>query len=186
MHREDYCPNERIIDRVVLLWANALRNPRFDNGDHSLAGAMAAGLTSMLPNNSDNETLITFARELKSRLMVQFTEPPYRDGGKPYTHWVTSLEVDYDPCNVLRESASAAGLKTKFPWKTHMRFWSDHIYFSQGYAAEGVYHYPASEDRWVVTSLYGARRDIDALAQFAEDGGEAPFFRLEATSALTV
>jgi hypothetical protein len=184
MSREDYSPNERIIDRVVFLWASALRKPKFDNGDNSMAGGMAGVLASMLPNNSDDETLAAFSRELKSRLMVQFTEPPYRKDQKPYTHWITDLEVDYGPCNVLAEAANAAGLKTQFPWKTRMTFWIDHLYFSQGYAAGRIYHYPASDDRWVVTSLYGDECDVAALVQFAESGAEAPFFRLEAASEL--
>jgi hypothetical protein len=187
MSRDEYQPNERIIDRVVYLWIRALRMPVYDNGDHSAAGVFSQILAGSLPNNSTDETLTAFGRELKSRLMVQRTEKPYREGADPYTHWVTSLEVDYDPDAVLYESAQAVGLKTKFPWKTRMHFYDDYVQFSEGYAAESFYHYPVPGGRWLVTTIRGGKQDIDYLLRFAQSEGELPlypFYALETEAAI--
>lgn len=178
MSRNEYTPNERIIDRVCFLWSAALENPKFDNGDTTGSSAFAAGMAAMLPRNSTDDVLANFRKELKAILMEEFTEPP-RAGGEPYVHWVTDLACDYGPCNALRTAAERAGLKTQFPWKTRMGFDERSIHFGEGYAAPYMYHYPAGDGQWVVTSLRGEHSDVDALVRFAEDGGRAPFFRVE-------
>jgi hypothetical protein len=182
MSRNEYTPNERIIDRVCMLWSAALENPRYDNGDTTGGSGFAAGMAAMLPRNSTEDVLARFRQELKAILMDKFTEPPFRAGGEPYVHWVTDLACDYGPCNALRTAAERAGLKTQFPWKTRMGFDEHSIHFGEGYAAPYIYHYPASADRWVVTSLRGEPSDIDALVKFAEEGGRAAFFRVDAAS----
>jgi len=177
MSRASYTPRERIIDRVVHLWIGALRAPKYDNGDRTGGSALAAGLTARMPKNNDEETLARFGDELKARLMKPFTFKPYIDAQR--TAWVTELRVDYDPCQPLADAASAAGLKMAFPWKTSMYFDENYVQFIEGYGAEGVNHYPAAYDEWVVTTLRGSEKDIAALVAFVETGARADFFKVE-------
>lgn len=56
-----------------------------------------------------------------------------------------SLAVDYGPCLELAEPANAAGIDaSRFPWKTHMAVYPDHVVASLGYGAssELVWHAP--------------------------------------------
>jgi hypothetical protein len=132
----DYTPDERVIDRVVSLWIGALRDPKYDNGDTTGGSAISAAVVSCRSKNNDDATLARFGAELKKRLMNQFTTPPSREGGEPYTRWITSLGVDYGPDAVLSEAAKAAGLKMEFPWKTRMSFSTDNVNFREGYGAD--------------------------------------------------
>ncbi len=68
-----------------------------------------------------------FKSELKDRLR----------GCNEFVH----LDVDYDPCKILRESAKAADISisiTSFPWKTNMCFEDGKIMVSRGYRAPYV------------------------------------------------
>jgi hypothetical protein len=175
----DYTPDERVIDRVVSLWIGALRDPKYDNGDTTGGSAISAAVVSCRSKNNDDATLARFGAELKKRLMNQFTTPPSREGGEPYTRWITSLGVDYGPDAVLSEAAKAAGLKMEFPWKTRMSFSTDNVNFREGYGALDVFHYPMPEGGWLTTTLSGSKEDVAALVRYAADAQQGDFFRIE-------
>jgi hypothetical protein len=182
MSREEYIPNERIVDRAVSLWVGALHKPNYNNGGGA-ESFMASALASMLPKNNDEETLARFGVELKKLLMEG--EVKQYGGGDPYTHHATYLSVDYGPDGTLRAAADAAGLKMEFPWKTSMHLWTGYVQFSMGYGNRGLYHYPLSGGKWLLTTLAGAPEHVQGLCELAEkmlaDGFPCPtFYQIEA------
>jgi hypothetical protein len=164
----DYTPNPRIVDRAVELWVDLLRSPVYDNGDETLAGVMSQCLVQGIPRNNDEETLARFAIELREILLSPLQwESDGWDGKKTcYTTLFQDLDVDYGPNTPLTEAARRSGLKMEFPWKTHMRLREKYLTFAVGYRAPTSYHYPLSDGRWFVTSLYGD--DIEKLIRLIE------------------
>ena len=170
---------DNIIDRACELWVRAMRAPIYDNGDKSPQGLLAEALVASLPRNSDEPVLAKFRQELKRILSEPFTYEPFREGADPWVARVDSLLVDYHPDQPLRTAAERAGLKTEFPWKTSMHLEHGVVSFRQGYGAHTVYHYPLDSGLWLVTTLRGADRDVDALLDFARSGQRADFFIVE-------
>lgn len=183
MRNREYVPNERIIDRVVEMWIRALSSPKYDNGDTSASGGFSMVLASLIPKNNDPDHLRAFGVALKELLMNKFACDKEPHENEPYTTWIRNLSVDYAPDMVLFRAAKIADLKMEFPWKTNMSFYGDCIYFAQGYGALGIYHYPLSGDRWLLTTLHGEKEDISAFIRFVESGvvpfGQMPFIRIE-------
>lgn len=183
MSREEYVPNERIVDRAVSLWINALRKPKYNNGG-GIESVMASARASMIPKNNDEDTLTRFGVELK-KLLMEGQVKQYGQG-EPYTRFATYLGVDYGPDDTLSDAADAAGLKMQFPWKTSMHMWTGHVQFSVGYGERGLYHYPLSNGKWLLTTLNGAPEHIKGLCELAEnllaDGLACPaFYQIEAS-----
>lgn len=162
----DYKPNPRIIDRAVQWWIQALSAPKYDNlGDDSresfksqVTNRFAGALAAKLPKNNTPDVLEKFGQALRAVLMT-----PKENGYTP-----NYLSVDYGPDEHLSEAATAAGLKMQFPWKTHMFLADDYFSVSCGYAAPDDYHYPLSEDRWLVVKLSG--KDIPKIIALVEAG----------------
>jgi hypothetical protein len=175
--REEYVPNERIVDRAVYLWLKALRKPQYNNGG-GLESFMASGIASMLPKNNDEQTLARFGAELKTLLMSG--EVSQYGNGESFTHYQTYLGVDYHPDKTLSTAAEAAGLKMEFPWKTSMHLWTNYVQFSLGYGNRGLYHYPLSNGKWLLTTLTGAPEHVTGLCELAEsrlsEGAPCPIF----------
>lgn len=180
---------ERIYDRVAKLWADMLRNPRFDNGDSSANGAMALGLASVGNTRRQNDAEFSakvdrfetiLADRLKFLAAHDGEEMPESEWEvyshitfKKY-HKVTHLDCDYDPDRTLEWAALQAGFanvaKTLFPWKTNMSFYDSlgAIALSAGYAAEDVYHYPLSDGKWLLCNLRG--NDMPSIIAAVEAG----------------
>lgn len=163
--------SERMAERAAELWKRMLRNPKYDalggtgSPREKQSMGMASAMAHMLPSNATEDLLDKFAVELKKRLLDASVNFYQR----------SSLCVDYGPDATLAESATAVGLKMEFPWKTHMRVGEDHISFSCGYGAEIVNHYPLSDDRWLLTTLYGS--DIGKVIEYVQGG--KPEFMIE-------
>lgn len=117
--------NEEQKEVAVTWWANAIANPKFDNGDPSLAGGMSMMLAMDLKESISEYKIGKFKEELKKKL-----------GDGKVVRW--GLNVDYGPDRTLYEAMSAASiLTTNAPWKTNMRFGDDgSISVSYGYGAE--------------------------------------------------
>ncbi len=172
-----YVPNERIVDRAVHLWKEALAAPVYRNtrpGERDFGSVLACGMAAMLPKNNTADVLNAFGEELKKRLMAPI------ERGADRVWYETSLGVDYGPDKVLGEAAEAAGLKMEFPYKTNMHLYTDRLSFSVGYGAPAAFHHPMADGRWVVSTLHGSETDDAALVRFAEAGNTAEFFRIEA------
>lgn len=170
----NYQPNERIVDRAVHLWVQMLGDPKYDNlGPNSLeppdsfiANKMAAAISSQLPRNNTPEVLARFGAELKKLLMGPTKWKS--DYGGEYEQTIDYLGVDYQPDRALALAAERAGLVMKFPWKTTMHLRGDTLSVSCGYGAAHVYHYPLTNDRWLVTTLYGD--DMPKIIALVEGG----------------
>jgi len=165
---KSYKPNEKIVDRAVEIWKRLLRNPKYDNlgkdmrdctFEDAMPNLMASVLTAKLPSNATPEVLDKFGKALKRRLLTT---------DEKYGFYIASLHVDYDPDRTLRDAADEVGLKMQFPWKTNMHIHESCVAVGDGYAAPFVYHYPLSNNRWLMTTLYGT--DIDKVIKLVEEG----------------
>lgn len=162
----DYTPNELILNRAAKWWADALRNPKFDNlgdGPASAQERMTSGLAGMMASSihktPTDQNLEKFQKELAKSLATP------RGSG----FFEQSLHVDYGPDQILANAATAAGLeKIQFPWKTGM--WIDSNSFSvrYGYGAASLFFYPLTGGRWLTTYLSG--QDIGKVIEAVEAG----------------
>ena len=156
---------ERIINRVVKIWIDLLKDPKYDNGDKSFSGFMASSMADKISKNNNKEILEKFGKELKKILCDKNIE----DYKKTY------LNVDYHPCEVLSDAANKAGLKMKFPWKTNISYEDDYVRTSIGYQSETTYHYPIENNKWLITTLCGS--EIDKVIEYVNGG--KPKFKVE-------
>jgi hypothetical protein len=105
-------------------WAEALRDPRFDNGDgNGLAGVMAMMAARAAPPITDDQI-----ERFKETLIKAMQSPGFYG----------RLAVDYDPDATLAAAAQSAGIsarKTAFPWKTRMRITAHEVTVAAGYGA---------------------------------------------------
>lgn len=115
---------------AVNWWANAIANPKFDNGDDSIAGGMALLLTMMVNSKSSigKEQIGIFKKELAEIIVAQM---------KSSWNGECCLGVDYHPDMLLYNAAQKAGINDDmgFPWKTNMCISKDKVSVSAGYAA---------------------------------------------------
>lgn len=166
MRDTSYNPTERTAKRAAELWKSMLEQPKFDNGDNSFQGGMAAAMATMIPTNTTTELLDAFAEKLVERIMTPSErDPEYFDSA--------NLCVDYGPCPALAESAEAVGLKCQFPWKTNMWVHANDLSLRHGYGAETVYHYALENGKWLVTTLAGS--EIEAIKKYVVDGTPLEF-----------
>lgn len=117
-------------------WRKAVERPKFDNGDSSAQGGLAAGLATLNSRKRapTPEQLDTFEARLAWVLEHDFTD------------WI--LSVDYGPDPTLAETAVVAGIADdRFPWKTTM--WVDRergtLRVRHGYGAPIETIYPPQE-----------------------------------------
>jgi len=121
--RQEKLTDEQI-KKATEWWANAISNPKFDNGDPSEAGGMAMMLALINKETVENDRIelfkAIFAIALKS---------------DPDARW--GIHCDYGPCSILAEAMKDAGISTSnAPWKTNMNFEDDKVFVSYGYGAE--------------------------------------------------
>lgn len=171
---KEYVPNERIVDRACALWVQMLRNPKYDNGDNSYAGAITQTLAHMVrvAKPTPLDAIDRFGVELKKILMapLEWEAKAYKEGEPPtkYTSLFNYLSVDYGPDIPLSTAAKRAGLEMEFPWKTSMSLREEYLSLGYGYGAAYVYHYPLSGDRWLETTLSGD--DMHKIIELVEGG----------------
>ncbi len=117
--------NEQI-EAAVNWWANAIRNPKFDDGDDGSGGGMAmmmATLARKSPNEDEIEAFkVALAEELCSNENVAYL----------------GLSCDYGPDGTLADALQKAGMDVSLPWKTNMNFRDGKVSVSHGYRAEYV------------------------------------------------
>lgn len=146
-----------ILERAAHIWAESLRQPKFDNGDPlSLAGAMA----HQLAGAATDEQITLFKTKLFERLKFlrdhegEETGELSKHGHNKY-HLPYHVGCDYGPDAVLAWAAHEAGVDAKLlSWKSDVYINEDHVSASFGYGAPHVYHFPA-EGRWLVCKLHG-------------------------------
>ena len=120
------------IEKAINWWGEVITNPKFDNGDKSSNGLLCLALASsaqdkMAPNK---EKIEKFKINLRKALEME--------KANDYMHF-HGLHTDYDPDEILADSASKAGISDmNFPWKTHMWFRDGKVTVAYGYAAQPV------------------------------------------------
>lgn len=192
--REREYPSDLIIRRGAFIWARAMHNPQFDNGDNSLAGAFGQGLASTNATFAATKAgdipskIAAFESELVAHLlhvrandgqpMNEADAEWYRatirnDKETPTYWWSSSLSTDYNPDAALTYAADKSGLpRNMFSWKSRVWLHDGFVSSSFGYGAGDVYHYPLDDGRWLITDLRcGARdSDIEKIKSAAIDG----------------
>ena len=109
-------------------WANAIRSPKFNNGDTSRNGDIGAMLASLL--NAGTPVTVAQADAFELALVEILMEDVQ-------TYPRFSLYVDYGPDETLATAARNAGITSTrcFPWKTSMHISEDRVEVSEGYGA---------------------------------------------------
>jgi len=119
------------IDVAIGWWAKVIQDPKFDNGDSSMAGGMGLMLAEMTKTNVTDKQLQIFANRLRSLLTSD--DSIEREG----------LNCDYGPCEILRVAMDEACIPlTQAPWKTNMNLRDGKVKVSYGYAAPLLQLYP--------------------------------------------
>ena len=132
--------HEKIAQAAAEWWANALKNPSFDNGESSAGGQPLAGLLALMgsPSHSD-ECLEAFTASLAERIEAELASGRYNSFG-------FRIGVDYHPDPMLAEAAAEAGLESNglstFPWKTCMLIENGIVEVSAGYGSPMKQIYP--------------------------------------------
>lgn len=114
---------EKQIKLAIDWWAEKVSRPKFDNGDNSLQGGMAAGMAMLLAKPTNDEQIKIFKIELAN--LLRTTERARYIG----------LHVDYHPEQMLADAMEKAGItEENAPWKTNMNFKDDGtVWVSYGY-----------------------------------------------------
>jgi len=113
------------ISKAVEWWGNAIRSPKFDNGDNSDQGGMTMMLAHLASSkhNPTDEQIETFKKNLEE-LMKNDRCDISRFG----------LFCDYGPDATLGEAAKKSGIsELVFPWKTGMWFRDGKVVVQHGY-----------------------------------------------------
>lgn len=115
---------------AVNWWANALQNPKFDNGDDTATPDSMAFLMRMLVNEKHKITddqLNLFKKSLADKLLSSLESSSSIYFG-----------VDYHPDKILYDAAETAGIDDDmgFPWKTSMNVSAEEVSVSAGYGAD--------------------------------------------------
>lgn len=115
---------------AVNWWANAIVNPKFDNGDDNTAEKMTLLLAMMVNSKSaiSKEQIDIFKKELADIIVAQME-----------SSWngECRLGVDYHPDMLLYNAVQKAGIDDDmgFPWKTNMCISKDKVSVSAGKTA---------------------------------------------------
>ena len=104
-------------------WANAMRSPKFDDGDPSETGVMAMLMATVAAGDPPGEEKFQeFAKELENRIV--------EDNPR-------SIGVVHGPDIIIGESMQKAGISLdRAPWKTTMIFGDDDVRVAHGYGAD--------------------------------------------------
>jgi len=151
--------NSILVGRLVTLWRRRLINstnvahaPTSTLTEQDILGMGLMALVKAHAGTPEDTQLVLFGEKLTELLS---TPQPYRHN--PHAkHMVTRTCVDYNPDECLGAAADAAGIDhICFPIKTEIWLEDNCVGVSNGYAGEYMYHYPLSNDAWLITSLRG-------------------------------
>jgi hypothetical protein len=127
-------------------WRDAMRNPKFDNGDNSPTGGMTMAMALMGRKTHPVEVLDKFEAALRRNIVARINE---RKGWCPespgWCSYARTLSVDYNPDAVLSDSLAESGESpglTSLPWKTVMWINPGEVKVACGYRAPPVTIYP--------------------------------------------
>ena len=113
------------IETAVTWWIEALKYPKFDNGDDSDIGMHTMMLATIASPKVDESQVIDFGNSLQKSLSEA-------------DDFFLGIGVDYNPDRILSLALEAGEIKasiTSLPWKTYMTFNNDGVQVSCGYGA---------------------------------------------------
>jgi hypothetical protein len=91
-----------------------------------------------------------------------------------FERWGVSLDVDYGPCMMLTNAATAAGVDgSRFPWKTNMRVTAQYVTVSAGYRAG--HRLVWASDEWLANRPMCSTQDWDESEPYRDDYHGEPF-----------
>lgn len=116
---------------AVNWWANAIVNPKFDNGDDSTSAGMAFLMAMMVnsKNSITKEQIAIFKKVLADEIVSTIESSSWNRQ--------CNLSVDYHPDMLLLTAGQKAGIDDymSFPWKTIMSISAEKVSVSAGYGA---------------------------------------------------
>ncbi len=128
-HIEGNYPEYVIV--AVNWWANAIRHPKFDNGNNDASEIKTRMLTQMVNAKSKiTQWQIEKFKQTLAKKILQIIENSQKQK--------CIISVEYEPDDTLYASAKEAGIKEteSFPWITHMTITPKKVSVSEGYNAE--------------------------------------------------
>lgn len=137
---------EKEIKAAVDWWGEAIKSPKFDNGDKSDTGAMTTIMMTLASGDRpSDEQIQEFKQEYAKLLKFSFAgcwylDDPSRGAG------LRCQGVDYHPHGEMLQAAEKAGISPKrFPIKTNMWVDPGRVTVSYGYGAplKVIYETPA-------------------------------------------
>ena len=161
-----------LIEKAVNLWSDTLLTPKFDHGETSIGGEVAAMLGALnikktLDRENEDE-LKAKIESFKSALIKLINEKLEQSFGS-----YISMSTDYSPNELLSIAADEAGIShSLFSVKSSVSIMEGMVTSSFGYGATATHHYPMPDGRWLITSLRGSDEDISKLIHHAMNGNE--------------
>ena len=161
-----------IIKRAVELQCRKLFTPKFDNGDNSDSGFIGSCLATINIHNAKSCTddlpgKVEVFRVSLTKALIKSRDDEL-EGSGCFNSW---LDVDYHPCETLRNAAKEAGIpESLFSCKSTVDIRHNCVTESFGYGAETFFHYQLLDGRWLITSLSGS--DIDKIKEQVMNGSD--------------
>lgn len=121
--------NKKAAEVTAKWWRERITKLHHDNGDESQQGKIAGLLGDLLAakNTPTTEQLDKFEEVLIDLISKENIVKVH-------------LDCDYNPCSILYEAATAAGIDTSvFPWKVNTITTEKTLSVSDGYAKPWVY-----------------------------------------------
>lgn len=145
---------DKLINKAVDIWCEALKQPKFDNGDNSLAGSITNSMANELiaktiesESELDKKILI-----FKECLTANLIEKSKKEG----RYFWGALSCDYGPDQNLQLAADKAGIPYKlFSAKSSVHINDAFLEASFGYGVNSINYYPLPDGRWLKTTLRG-------------------------------
>ncbi|MFK3873053.1 hypothetical protein [Pseudoalteromonas rhizosphaerae] len=162
----------RLIEKAVDIWCNALKKPNFDNGDKTVTGEMINVLASKLVekelvNDEELDNKIAIFRQHLTANLIK------RSKIEGESFW-ESLSCDYNPCTILNSAAHAANIPARlFSVKSSVDIESGFLEVKFGYGCLPTLYYPLPDGRWLKAKLRGP--DMEKVISSVMDGNPLGF-----------
>lgn len=152
-----------VIEKAVDVWCNELRNPKFDNGDTSDSSLFSNSLQAKLCSQLQGEINLNEEIEKFRINLTDIIKKDVKEKSDPVRGYYVWLEVDYDPCSMLRKAIEGTKLHPKmFSIKSSVDIHDDIVSTRFGYGVRDTYYYRC-EDKWVISKSQINEKERDIL-----------------------
>lgn len=145
---------DKLINKAVDIWCEALKQPKFDNGDGSITGAMTHLVANDLiaKTNESEPELDKKILLFKEYLTAYLIEKSKKEG----SYFWESLSCDYGPDKNLQFAADKACIPhVLFSAKSSVDINETFLEVKFGYGVKNTNYYPLPDGRWLKTTLRG-------------------------------